>query len=191
MLKLNEKFFSELQKEIDANEGIVPAPADWRKTEILKWKGGIIADVARLDSSAGSEWWKRPQSEAEKLDHLLTTLRPARDGAEEENVHVGERVTAEEVARVQRDKAKRRREGDDEEEEPETSWEKLLGRPRDDARTWLRDLSARIDMNGEGRGFFGALKDHVESKPRGATCGDLNAKLVEFCLRQLCSSSEE
>jgi hypothetical protein len=180
-------FMDELQAELNviAGNGTVVKPPNWRETKIGNWAGGFVKEAERI---ANPNWWEKPSNQAEQsLNDLLKRagLGRLQDTDEREN-HGGEKgVSTNEIARRQRDRAQRRREGSAVDEEP---WKKHLGSPKDDARQWLGALSKSIDVNRrDSKAFFDALKDHVTSQKHGARVSDLNASLVEFCLKNLCS----
>jgi hypothetical protein len=173
----------ELQRELDAIAAGAPPPTpDWRKTKILNNEGGILADARKF---LDPDWWKRAEPRDERGEILALLKRAGlgklRDGMEEENVHAGERgVTASEVAEHQHNKQKVA--GTD-----EGAWRSYLGDPKDDARAWLKKLSAQVDMNvRHKKGWWGTLCDHVHGKPTGAKVRDLDPRLVELCLKNLC-----
>jgi hypothetical protein len=191
---LEEKETRELETKLAA---IAARPDHWSRTKIGRYAGGVVADVERFQQE--ETWWKRDVRGVRDLSAVnellancgLERLR-TRDDKDKENVWGGENAhstNASEVAEHQRDKAKRRRGGavTDEGEE----WEQYIGKPRDDAREWLADLATKIDMQGDNRGFFGTLQDHVKSQPKGARVEDLNQKLVEFCLKQICGGEAQ
>jgi hypothetical protein len=190
-------FMDELRVELEAIAGqrTVAKVPDWRKTPIGNWEGGFVREAQRI---ANPEWWRKPSNAAEQsLNDLLKRagLGRLQDTDEREN-NGGEKetgATAKEISASQREKEKnlsasasknREAHADDEGE----SWREHLGKPGNDARTWLKDLSARVDTNRQdNKGWFGALRNHVNSKPQGARVADLNSQLVELCVRALCT----
>jgi hypothetical protein len=107
-------------------------------------------------------------------------LGSLRDDKESENVHAGPTgPTAASVAAHQREeKTTGHDEGD---------WRSYLGNPGDDARAWLKDLTAQVDTNArDNKGWWGTLRDHVYAKPNGAKIRDLDPRIVEMCVKNLC-----
>ena len=185
-------FIEELQGELDAiaSGGTSARPPDWRKTKILNNEGGILADARKF---LEADWWKRAEPRDASNREILRMVERGQlrmgDGKEEENqqfVGSGTPVTAGEIAEHQRDKAKRRRERSAVDEGEE--WREYLGSPGDDARAWLKDLSVQVDTNaGDNKGWWGTLRDHVYGKPDGAKIRELDPRIVEFCLQNLCT----
>lgn len=175
----------QLQADLDRIYAGTPPVPDWRKTEIGNNRDGIMADARRF---LQPDWWRRsePNDPDDQIIDLvrrkgLGTLRIA-DGVEEENVHAGGRgVTAAEV--VERQQNKEKVTGHDEGED----WRAYMGEQKDDAREWLKELSAKVDVNvRRKKGWAGTLRDHIFAKPNGAKIRDLDPRLLEVCLKNLC-----
>jgi hypothetical protein len=186
-------YMEELAAELNAiATGAKPPAPDWRKTKILNYEGGLVREAQHI---ANPEWWNKPREEAgQALNVLLERAGLGRlvDTTDPRENHGGEKgITTNEIARRQRDKEKNLNESaskNREAQDESAPWQKYLGEPRDDARTWLKDLSARVDTNSQdNKGWFGTLRDHVNSKPQGARVADLNPQLVELCVRALCT----
>lgn len=172
----------ELQRDLDriARGPEVCRPPDWRKTKILN-NDGILADARKF---LDPDWWKRAEPRDASNREILRMVERGEllhDGVVEENVEAGGRgVTAEEVVEHQHNQQKV---GVDEE-----TWRSYMGEPKDDARQWLKELSAKIDTNVPDRkGWWGTLRDHVHAKPNGARIRDLDPGIVELCLKNLCT----
>jgi hypothetical protein len=179
-------YLKELQGDVDRIVNAVPVPPDWRKTKIGNNQGGIVADVKRLSNP---EWWRKSANQAEQsLSDLLKRAGLGTldgDPREETENYREAPVTAAAIAERQRDKAQRRERSAADEGE---KWREYLGELRDDARAWLAELGKKLDMNTpDNRGFFSALKGHIDSQKQGARIGDLNQPLIELCLRALCT----
>ncbi len=190
-----QDFHEELKLKLDAiaARGTIPRPSDWRKTKIGNWDG-IEKEAQRI---AEPHWWRKPSNQAEQtinevlrragLGRLVLDTGPSeefeneRDRQRKANERGDTPVHASEVAEAQQNKQKT---GVDDEEK----WKSYLGEPKDDARRWLKDLAGKLDTNArENRGWWGTLRHHIETSPRGARVEDLNPELLELCLKNLCS----
>jgi hypothetical protein len=189
-------FMEELEAELNAIAAGAPAPiANWRTTPIKGWEHGFAGEAQAIRQK---EWWNKPREEAGRsLNDILKRAGLGRlqdtDERENEGHEKGTGTTAKEIAERQREKeknlsssaSKNRVAHADDERAP---WQKYLGEPRADARTWLKDFSARVDTNSQdNKAWWGTLRDHVASKPQNARVEDLNPQLVELCVRNLCT----
>jgi hypothetical protein len=162
--------FEGLQAKLDA---IAKRPAHWTETRIGRWHG-MAAEAERMDATP--DWWKRDQrgrTDLAEIDRILQNAGlgklKTRDGAEEENVHAGERgVTASEVAEAQRDKEKNMGRDELEPEENES------------IAAWLARLNIHVDASDP---FFMALRSHAERFRGDAPARKtLDTKLVQAFL---------
>ncbi len=166
------------------------APHNWRDTLITETPTARATDPMRIHER--DNWWNRAQPFDEQGREVIRLVERAGLGAlrigdgQTEEGRTDRPVLASEVAEHQRDKAKRRREGNAVDEGEE--WREYLGDPKTDARAWLAELGKKLDLNSQdNRGFFSALKGHIDSKPTDATCADLSQPLVELCLTNICA----
>jgi hypothetical protein len=186
-------FLEDLRREVEdliAAETTPRAP-DWKKTEIGKWRGGVVEELLRTHEP---EWWRRDargSSDLAAVNELLERVGMSklktRDDAEEENHYGASRgsVTAKEVNEAQR-------EGEKTGARDSRKFESYLPKGDENAMAWANDLPKRVDTNTEeARPWFTALLSYVTKFPPDAKMRDLDQGAITTILKQICGGKDE
>jgi hypothetical protein len=169
--------FEEMQRELNR---IAAEPPHWSETRIRNWGKGSLVDEARKIQEPN--WWTRRETAVAAVTRILDRAARALGLDDEDEPAQAKRERRERAAGGRGAGRENVEVADDEE-----PWRAYMGEPNDDARQWLKDLSAKIDMNVTAKkGWWGTLRDHVQAKPNGARIRDLDPRIVELCLKQLC-----
>jgi len=154
----------------------VPTPQQKNEAE-------LAAILARQDKHAGAQadWKKTPINNRDEL--VRETCPELNDIQGREIVRRTENSHKEIETLYARAMNTTRRSVAFDSEEP---WHKFLN-PTQDSREWLASLGERIDANNaDNRKTWARLRDHVLQSPSGSRVKDLDARIVETCLKYLC-----
>jgi hypothetical protein len=186
MLPFDEKELSDLKSKLAAiATGMMQPASDWRQTKIKGWHG-MAAEAERMDGAP--RWWANPrENRLSDINQLLESRGMAklqtRDDKNSENVHVGERVLASEVAEHQHNQEKTPA-------EDEGKFLQYMPRRHDNLAQWYANLGVRVDINKESRSpWFSALGSYIAKFPATATLDDVDAGTIAKFLEQICEGA--